>query len=118
MLMVKKALRAERRDEGGGIGRLHEGFADENGVGAGSVDAGGIGGGVNTALADRDHGFRKLRDEAFTEAEVGLEDGEVAVVDADDFRVVGEGPGELGGGVNFEKGVEPGGIGGGFDATS
>ncbi len=106
---------AERGDEGGGVGGLHERLSDEDGVGTGGADAGGIGGGVNAAFADGDDVFGELRNEAFAEAEVGLEDGEVAVVDADDLGAVGESAGEFGAVVNLKERVEAGGGRGGVE---
>ena len=113
----KGGLGPERGDEGGGVGGLHEGFADEDGMGAAGADAGGVGGVPDAAFADGDDVLGETRDEAFAEAEVGLEDGEVAVVDADEVGAVGEGAVELGLVVNFKEGVEAGGGGGGVEVA-
>ena len=104
--------RAKRGEEHSGIRRFHEGFADENGVGAGGTDAGGIGGGVDTAFADGSHMGREKRNETLAQAEVRLERGEVAIVDADDPGPVGECAGKLGRGVNLDERVQAGGGGG------
>lgn len=108
---------AERGDEGGGVGGFHEGFADEDGMGAAAADAGGVGGGPDAAFADGDDVLGETRDEAFAEAEVGLEDGEVAVVDADEVGAVGDGAVELGLVVNLKQSVEAGGGGGGVEVA-
>ena len=64
-------------------------------MGPGRPDARGVGGGVEAALADGCDVGREERDEAFAEAEIGFEDGEVAVVHADDAGTVREGAGDL-----------------------
>ena len=81
-------------------------------MGAGGTDAGGIGGGVDTAFANGSDVGREKRNEALAQAEVGRERGEVAIVDADDPGTVGECAGKLGGGVNLEECVQAGGGGG------
>ena len=102
---------AEGGDQLGRIGRAHERFADERGVRAAAVGAGGVGGGVDAAFADGDDVLGELWDEALAQGEIGLEDGEVAVVDADQGGILREGAAELGLVVNLEKRVEAGGAG-------
>lgn len=82
-------------------------------MGAGGPHAGGVGAGEDTAFADGDRVAREERDEAFAEGEVGREAGEIAVVDADDFRAVGDGAVEFGFVMDFKQRVEARGGGGG-----
>lgn len=84
-------------------------------MGAAGAGAGGVGGREDAAFADGDDVAGKLRDEALAEGEVGFEDGEVAVVDADDGGAVGDGAFEFGFVMNFEQRVEASGVGGGME---
>ena len=81
-------------------------------MGTRRTDAGGVGTGENAALAHGDDVFGELWDKAFAQAEVTLEDGEVAVVDADDAGAVSDGAVKFRLGMDFKKGVEPCELGG------
>ncbi len=102
---------AEGVEELLGVVGAHEGFADEDGLGAGGADAGGVFRGGDAGLGDGEDVLRDLGDDFFGEGEVDLEGGEVAVVDAEDLGVEAEGALELGLVVDFEEGVEAGELG-------
>ena len=90
----------------------HEGFADEDGLGAGGTDAGGVLRGRDAGFGDGEDVIGDLGDDFFGEGEVHVEGGEVAVVDAEEAGVEVEGAFEFGFVVDFEEGVEAGELGG------
>src|SRR6185295_1644582 len=74
---------AELAEERARVLGAHEGFADEEGAGAGAAEAAGVGGGADARFDDAGLGAAEEREEAFGGGEVHLEGAEVAVVDAD-----------------------------------
>ena len=68
---------------------------------------------MDAALADGGNVFGEKRDQALAETEVGFENGEIAVINSDDFRAVGECASEFALVVNFKKRIQSGGLRGG-----
>ena len=105
-LFMGKSAGMERGDKGGGIGGAHERLDDEHRMGPGATRSYGIGRGGYAAFAHGNHVAGELGNQAFAQSEVGGEDREVAIVDADDAGPLGHGAGEFGLGVNLEERVE------------
>src|ERR1039457_4279662 len=74
----------------------------------GPPDAGGVGARVDPAFADCDDPGRKPRDQTLAQRQIGLEDGQVAVVHADGLGSVRYGPLDLVLGMHLEQRCETG----------
>src|SRR5712691_1816987 len=94
------------------VGRPHQAFAHEHGVGARLHHAPDIGGGEDPALADGGVRARHAREQIDRGLETGLERLEVAVVHADHGRAQGQRALELGSRVDLDEGGEPDALGG------
>ena len=72
-------------------------------MGSASAGPSCIGCGVDAALAYGGNVFGEKRDEMLAETEVGFENGEVAVINSDDLRAMGECTSEFAFVMNFKK---------------
>ena len=88
------------------IRAAHEGFADEEGVCPGLREAFGIFDGLDPAFADEDDVVRYFLGQKLGGGQIDREGFEVAIVDADDPGVRGQGPFEFREIVDLDEGVE------------
>ena len=98
------ALRGEELGEGeGGVGGLHELFADEEGVEACGAEFDEVGVGAEAGFADGDTIIGNVGDEFEGRFAADFESFQVAIIDTDDACGCGEGAIEFSGSVNFDE---------------
>src|SRR5688572_25422478 len=100
--------RPEFRDELRRVSRSHQCLANEYSVRSGRADPGCIGAGGDAAFAHRNDVARKTWNQTLAQAEIGSENCQVAVVDADNPGAVSDRALELTLVVDLEKSVETG----------
>src|SRR6266849_6567862 len=98
------ALPGEELGEGGGgVGGLHEVFADEEGIEACGAEFDEVGAGAEAGFTDRDAFIGNVSDEFEGRFAADFESLQVAIVDTDDACGCGEGAIQFSGSVNFDE---------------